>query len=642
MPPIRLRATAGALVGTVNTNIQPSSSGVALPNRTPRFALLPPSRIGVPGTQVLRLPSNPTFAQLTAAMDTAAGLAVNGTAWVLVPDGADITPLLGTSSYTGPRPTTVPNFPVVVAWASWFDGAVTYSTGSTLTRTQALAQPVIRPCRFTSSPSSEADPWVRWTSNLDLVLIGIRMHDYADGTGYTRALVGIGDVSSASTVGNNIGHVALWWCSTGLEQDAQGRPFTAAGAWRYGIGRAVECNGSGFAWRNSYHFGHGAPGNLGSDRGVVSGWNSSGPWYVKGCNFQNPGGIAFMHGGAFQYAGVNCEDVTIEQCRFERTHTWNAEHPTLSLVDANGVRCPYAFKNIGETKTATRWLIQDCLFLNDFSRGQTAAVVWKASWQDSTGRVTGSRDFTFRRNIVTAWNKEMLAFSLSEGDAIGAGNAPEGIDSFQYIDISENVFATVLGEPSLGSASTSRGRAMFMAGRVDFSGSPGVSARRTRLPAFIGVERNLFWCFSSQGPDCMGFYFQDFESGYPLDGLRFGRNILGGASRPNGTSPFEFAYSFNPGSGMALLSETARFPNSVLGRQAHINVDAGFVNPVGGTPAPVPYANAAAAGLIVTAIDQYSYAAGAPLLTAADGERIGPDLATLMTMRTNVLAGAVT
>jgi len=284
MPSIRLRATSGALSGTVDTNIQnPAvSTSVALPQRTPRFALTPPSRVGVPTGQVIRLTTSSTFADLSTALTTAAGLAATGTAFVLLPNGSNIQAPTGTPSYNGLRPGTVPAFPVVLAQTEWFDGGTVYSTGATLTRTQALLQPVLRACPINTNPNYEAEPPIRWTSTLDFVMVGIRMHDSSDGLGYTRACLAIGDTSSGLLVGDNIGHVASWWCSGGLEQNGSGNPFTTAGAWRYGMGRPFEVNGSGFALRNYYHFGHGAPGSQGSDRGVFSGWNSSGPKILPG------------------------------------------------------------------------------------------------------------------------------------------------------------------------------------------------------------------------------------------------------------------------------------------------------------------------------------------------------------------------
>ena len=643
MPPIRLRATSGALSGIVNTNIQnsapPSGDGTPiLPQRTPRFSQLPPSRVGVPGGQVIRLTTGATYADLTAALTSAATLAVSGTAFVLLPNGADIQAPTGTTPYAGLRPGVVPNFPIVLAQAEWFDGATVYSTGSTLTRAQAVLQPVLRSIPITSSPGYEAEPAIRWTSTLDLVTIGIRLHDAADGLGFTRSVIELGERNNVSLTGDGVGHFAAWWCSGGLQQNGSQLPYTAAGAWRFGMGWVFIANGSGFSLRNYYHFGHGGLGEQGANRGVWAGWQSTGPWFIKGCNFQNPGGIPFMHGGATTFVGRECVDVTIEQCRFERTHTWNAEHPTLSAVDTNGIRCPYAGKNIGEWKAVQQCVIQDCLFLNDFTRGQSEAMVYKSATQETTTHADGTRDFTFRRNIVTAWNKGIFGLSISEGDT------PGGTLGALRWAIYDNIFAMEQNRTALGDSGDGRNRLFIVQREVKF-GVP--SSPRPRQPRDISITNNLFWCFYTNTSDAVGPIFDGFRTSNPMQGLGWGRNIVGGAPRATGgTNPVEYAYTFTGDTGtefgMRGFTNDAYFPPPrTIQQTAHIGVDTAFVTPLGSTPAPVAYANAAAAGLTVTAIDQYSYAGGAALLTADAGNRIGPDLATLMTMRTNVLAGTV-
>lgn len=632
--------TVGALLA--------ADSYATLPTRYPRFYNTPPSKASIPVGRVTRLTTSSTFADLQAAITAQSANLNTGTSFVLIPNGADITPPIGSSSINGPVFATAPAYPLVIAQTEWFDGGTVYSTGASLTKTQADAQPIIRPCRINSAAFYECDPWVRWTSRADLVMVGIRCHDDALGEGYTRSCVSIGDTSSAATVGDNVGHFAAWWCSSGLQHNGASKPFTAAGLWRYGIGRPYELNGSGVALRNCYHYGHGAPGSYGSDRGWMSGWTSAGPWYIKGNVVPNPGGIPFFHGGAYQYAGVNCEDVTIEQNYIYRTDPWNAENASARWLDGNGVACPYASKNIGEIKSGYRWLVQNNLFLNDFSVGQGSGLVFKASFQDSSGRSVGSNDFTFRFNVVTTWNKGAIGFSLCEGRGINIISPPDGTDAFQRISMHDNVFAVVAGKPSVsGSPTSARPRLVYVTRQAGYDGT---DIRATRAPEQIDISNNLFWGYSSEGPDIPGLLVDGVNPALTLSQLRWKHNIMGAANVTGGASPILYGYTHansnatgDTAYGMAQFVG-GNFPSVDIGINAHVNFEPLYgLGSTTGVVGQVSYATAAAAGLVVTALDQYAYAGGAALLTAgAGGVRIGPDLSACMASRSAILAGTIT
>jgi hypothetical protein len=361
-----LSGTSNAQTFTVGA-LLPTDSFAILPRREPRWSATPPSRDGVPLGRVFRLASGFTDAQFRTAMDDASVAASAGSAFVLIPDGTDFEPPHTTTSYQPPRPVS-PAFPVVLCSAAWFDGTVTYSTGATLTAVQSAAQPVLRSRRINNAAASDADPLITWVGTQDLVIVGLRFLDNTSGAHYCRSTLTIGDSTNAALSGDNIGHVALWWTSAGLTTDANGKAFRPDGTWRAGMGRCVNVNGSGFAWRNSRGLGHGAPAELGSDRGAFGGWTSTGPWMVRGNDFQNPGGIAFMHGGANSRPGMQLEDVTIDQNRFYRTNERNRFHPSARDLDINAVACPYTAKNIGEIKTGDYWLIERNLMLNDYAR----------------------------------------------------------------------------------------------------------------------------------------------------------------------------------------------------------------------------------------------------------------------------------
>jgi hypothetical protein len=81
------------------------------------------------------------------------------------------------------------------------------------------------------------------------------------------------------------------------------------------------------------------------------------------------------------------------------------------------------------------------------------------------------------------------------------------------------------------------------------------------------------------------------------------------------------------------------FPGSVVGSNAHINTTT--IGPTTGLAPQAVYATPATAGLIVTAVDQYSLDVGSPLRTFDAGQPLGPDFDALATNRANLLAGVV-
>ena len=125
----------------------------------------------------------------------------------------------------------------------------------------------------------------------------------------------------------------------------------------------------------------------GFDSQAIEGWNGPGPYLIEN-NFLAGAGENVMFGGADPgIFGLSPSDITIRGNHVWKDPTWKGK---------------WTIKNLFELKNARRVLIENNVFENNWSDGQSGMAIVIKSAQDACGTCTweGTTDVTFRYNIV--------------------------------------------------------------------------------------------------------------------------------------------------------------------------------------------------------------------------------------------------
>jgi hypothetical protein len=604
-----------------------------LPRARTRWADTLPTRVGAYTETVTSADSWASITTKFLACCNAAGVPA---AYLIFDDSLNITPPPGSAPLTPPRGHGRTH-PVSLCQRAWWDNPSTYSNRVRVTAGQSATQPIIRGIRL-GALSTEAGEWLLHTGTQDVLLIGIRTHDRAEGDCLQRSLVKQGEFNhpDLTLVGPNVGGLALLWCTYGLDT-----PYKADGTWRPGMTAAVvTANGSECTirdGRNTYIGGN-------TDQGVFVGWCGTGPFVLENNDWTDPGGIPWFYGGAVRGAYYDLDgeggnppvinatpwrpsDFWVRYNKITRSTGFSPFATTPTRDSANAV-CPHRFKNLGETKHGDRWLIERNHITNDNDNasGQNAMVVIKSTNQANDGAGLfgtpggdGARDVVIRNNVfITAW-KTTISLNPLRDDTIGAGCWSDPMNRLEVHDnlcIQDRAITGYTGAPdyivfqilgwqlATGSQVADVEDNHYRRNTILRHGT-GAQALVQIVADDVTTRQTHRWSWESNAIGGTGdFDYQVSATSQPPGG--FGLDVI--ADR--GTS------------------SPIWFTEQVIGVNARINC----VN-LGDPPSPaqLTYASLTAAGLSRVSADEWAQDVGSPLRTAGpSASRVGCDVTELM------------
>lgn len=126
----------------------------------------------------------------------------------------------------------------------------------------------------------------------------------------------------------------------------------------------------------------------GFDSQAIVGWNGPGPYLIENNHLEGAGENVMFGGADPGISGVVPSDITIRRNHVIKPLSWKGG--------------PWSIKNLFELKSAARLLVEGNVFENNWPAAQEGvAIVIKSNANGCQCTFEGTRDFTFRYNIVT-------------------------------------------------------------------------------------------------------------------------------------------------------------------------------------------------------------------------------------------------
>lgn len=199
--------------------------------------------------------------------------------------------------------------------------------------------------------------------------------------------------------------------------------------------RGVNLNSGWAVIADNYFEDIGVLGN--GDAGDIGGWNGTGPYTVDN-NYMGSLGINFLYGGAT--VGIN---YMARGFVFTRNHVEKPLRYNFYLTSGTYQGIRKSSKNLFETKHGVQWRIEQNIFRNSWTDGQTGGgILLKASNQAPE---EGSPSIRFETgHILFRWNKVLNArepLQTSFRELYGTGD-PGGYDvvPLHHVSIVDNLF----------------------------------------------------------------------------------------------------------------------------------------------------------------------------------------------------------
>ncbi len=140
----------------------------------------------------------------------------------------------------------------------------------------------------------------------------------------------------------------------------------------------------------------------------ILGVNNLGPGLVDNCRIAAPG-IPLLMGGEVPSFGAIPTDYTVRRCLFYKDTRWNIDSDDTDEVERGS-------KNLFELKVGNRWLVEDCLFENDFGDTMSQYYSFLIKSDDQSGDFPGAEglDITLRNSRFKNIHKGLLAVGTGE------------------------------------------------------------------------------------------------------------------------------------------------------------------------------------------------------------------------------------
>lgn len=606
-----------------------------------------PDFAAIPGGRRVTV-SGSAFSDLVTAVETAAAL-TGGPRLVIVPDN-----FRATGRMMPPNNADLAH-PIHIAWSRVVDGTYAIARGVRVPETPHPNAPLLE---TRQEGVSRLGPVISWATTLS--------DGFADGGAQSQYRFWGMHIRVAETCPVGFTCNVLIYHGWGLDSPTPqgtpeqqpfgnafshcwigGRAFRPDGTWyQSNLMRCFYDGGRSFAFVDSANIEHGS--NGGSDQGLYSSTVGMGPVLIRNISTDFGGGICFLNGGsdaAYLPGGAlwpNNDDHEISHSLIRRDEKY---HPTAGQVDSAGNRCQWIQKNQYETKIGGYWRCHRNVFLNHWTQGQESAVILKAVNQGGNGRFDCTYDTAFTENtIICRPQPEVgVAFAVNGLEFYGgttSGGTINLLRGMRRLQVRGNVFVGArAGAPGLGD---SNGSCM----RIGM----GAPLLGQEAGGDWSLVENLLDTHPATVIPANPLLKTAFPTNSILGSFVYSRNIHQGFDDDSWGSG---AVGTDDTGGMTFGLNGA-FDNRMMidGSGSLTVVDNAFRRTTGVQPplwwnargaAQRYYASSAAMGLSRTGVNTldvaYTYEVGAPLLTAAaGGNRIGPDLALLNSIRAAVVS----